>query len=130
MRRPDIGRAAPVFLLALAACASLPAIPRPSILPPVEAEIEDRAWRSTGPDGGEIRVFASDGTMLTARCGGGWALTPWRRIDAGRLVWDSEAGPVAAEIAAVGPRELALLVEPDGMATTLVFTRPDTPVAC
>lgn len=129
MRRPDLGRTAPAALLALAACGALPAIPRPSIMPPVRAEFEDRVWRADGPQGG-VRVFGSDGTMLTALCGGGWTLTPWRRIDGATLVWDSAAGPVRAEIAAVGPRELALLVEPDGMATTLTFTRPETPAAC
>ena len=102
------------------------------VLPAFEASFEDRVWLEESPDAapGIVRVFMSDGTMLTSACGGSYRLAAWRRVDRTRLAWEEADGVVQAEIAGVGPRELALVVDPDGAATTLKFRRVKPPLGC
>ena len=102
------------------------------VLPAFEAKFEDRVWREEGPAAapGAIRVFMSDGTMLTADCAGTYRLASWRRIDDMRLVWEEGTAVTQAEIAGVGPRELGLFVDPEGAATPLTFRRVEAPLDC
>jgi hypothetical protein len=84
---------------------------------------EDRVWIADDPDaaGGAVTVFLSDGGKLTASCDGPYRLSAWRRVDEAELAWETDAGTVRAELALVGPRDLALVVDPDGVATTLTY---------
>lgn len=102
------------------------------VLPAFEAKFEDRVWREEGPTAapGAIRVFMSDGTMVTADCAGTYRLAAWRRIDDTRLAWEEGTAVTQAEIVGVGPRDLGLIVEPDGAATQLAFRRVEAPLDC
>ncbi len=115
----------------LGGCA-LAQLPDVGVLPAFEAAFENRVWRETGPDAppGAVRAFLSDGTMLTGGCAGGYRLAPWRRVDASTLVWEDGDTAVRAEIAAVGPREFALVVDPEGAATPMTFRRAEAPADC
>lgn len=119
-----------VVAATLAGC-GLAHVPR-GVLPAFEAAFEDRVWRETNPESppGAIRAFLSDGTMLTGGCAGGYRLAPWRRVDDSTLAWEDGGTVVRAEIAAVGPRQLALVIDPDGAALPLTFERAEAPVAC
>lgn len=124
----------PLTLIVLAATLSgcgLASVPR-GVLPAFEAEFEDRVWREANPDApsGAIRAFLSDGTMLTASCAGGYRMAPWRRVDATTLVWEDGGEPVRAEIAAIGPRDFILVLDPEGTGIPLAFERAEAPVAC
>jgi len=121
----------PLFALALTGCAAA-GLPQPGILPPVAARIEDRVWLDTSPDAAEgaFRAFLSDGTLVEGSCAGPYRLAAWRRIDGATLAWDGPGGVTRAEIAAAGPRDLALLVDPEGAAVPLAFRRAEAPMAC
>lgn len=124
----------PLSFIVLAATLSgcgLASVPR-GVLPAFEAEFEDRVWREVNPEAppGAIRAFLSDGTMLTADCDGGYRMSPWRRVDAVTLVWEDGGAPIRAEIAAIGPRELALVLDPEGAAIPLAFQRAEAPLTC
>ncbi len=113
---------------ALAGCGRVD-LPVVGFSPGPAAGLENRVWQEEG-DPQVLRAFLSDGTMLTARCGENWRLSAWRRVDDATLAWETAQGSVQAEIAVQGPRELALVIDPAGTASTLAFRAAQAPLDC
>jgi hypothetical protein len=121
--------------IALAGCGSLPrgpAIGPRSGEPRAARLLENRVWIEEAPEAepGAFRTFLSDGTMIVASCDAPWRLVPWRMVDETTFVWDEGGTAVRAEIAVLGPRELALLIAPEGAALGRSFRAAEPPSGC
>lgn len=120
-------------VLLLGACARsdlpLPALPGLSLGDVAEVEIADRVWIEDTPGApeGVFVAFLSDGTMIQDSCGELWRLSPWRRVDAGTLVWEEDGRTLRAEIAVAGEDQLALLI--DGEISRR-FRAAEAPAVC
>jgi hypothetical protein len=90
----------------------------------------DRVWLDTGSDAapGSFRAFLSDGTLIMASCVETYRLAAWRWTRDG-IAWDEEV-EVRAEIAAVGPDELVLVLDLVGGPETRSYRLAAAPVTC
>jgi hypothetical protein len=68
--------------------------------------------------------------MVTGLCGGPASFAAWRWVDEAVLVWEDGDATRRAEVAAVGPRELALVVDPGGANTAMSLEVVQPPFAC
>jgi hypothetical protein len=123
-----------VAALALSGCA-IPRFDLPGVGASNEGTeelVENRVWLQRDPDDGVAAygMFLSNGTMVTGRCGGPASFAAWRWVDESVMVWEDGDSTRRAEVAAVGPRELALVLDMDGANTALSFEAVRPPFTC
>jgi hypothetical protein len=129
--------AALAALVALAGCggASLPRLDLPGAGASNQgtaALVENRVWLQRDPAAGPrgFVLFLSDGTLVSGPCGGPAGFAAWRWVDEAVLVWDEGEGTRRAEVGAVGPRELALILDPNGERLPRAYDAARPPAAC
>jgi hypothetical protein len=73
---------------------------------------ENRAWVDTDPRAapGSLRTWASGGTLVMASCAETPRIAAWRWTGTATLAWEEDGVAIPAEIAAVGPDALVLLI--------------------
>lgn len=119
------------LLAGLAGCGRL-GVPAVGFSPGPLPGLEDRVWLDTGADAapGTIRVFLSDGTLVTTSCGETYRLSPWRRVDDTVVAWEEDGVSLRAEILLLGPEALSLVIDPEGLNLTRDHVRSRAPVVC
>ncbi|WP_299134714.1 hypothetical protein [uncultured Amaricoccus sp.] len=97
-----------------------------------EALFENRVWLDQGADApaGDLRIFLSDGTLVMTSCGEVYRLAPWRWIDEGTLVWEEDGKSIRADVAVIERREMALVIDPDGLNAGREYRAAEAPVVC
>lgn len=138
-RRRASGAAALACLL-LGGCGGLVGVGLPSVdLPGAgwsnkgRADLfENRVWLDQGVDApkGSLRIFLSDGTLVMTSCGEVYRLAPWRWIDEGTVVWEEDGRSIRADVAIIERREMALVIDPEGMNDGREFRAAEAPVVC
>jgi hypothetical protein len=80
------------------------------------AGLTDRVWIRCGESGlpGVTRMFLSDGTFVEDSPWDTFHLSAWRMTDAGHVSWTADGRLVEAEIRALTPDELVLMVRLKG----------------
>jgi hypothetical protein len=113
-------------LLALALCGCAQGLDDPGT-----ARLTDRVWLDTGGDAapGSFRAFLSDGTLVMASCVETYRLARWRR-DGGGVAWEEDGAEVRADVAAMGPDTLVLVLELTGGPDTRRYRAAAAPVTC
>lgn len=93
---------------------------------------ENRVWLDQGEDApnGSLRIFLSDGTLVMTSCGEVYRLAPWRWIDEGTVVWEEDGKSIRADVAIIERREMALVIDPEGMNDGREFRAAEAPVVC
>lgn len=115
----------------LAGCGRLH-IPDLSPVPAQDVALENRVWLQTdaGAPPGSFRVFLSDGTLIQDSCGETWRLSPWRRVDPTTLVWEEDGRTIRADIALLGPDDLALILQLGDAPVSEAFRAVKAPQVC
>lgn len=118
-------------LLGLGACGR-PDLPDMSLTAGPRGIFEDKVWMDQDPaaPAGSFRAFLSDGTLIMASCVETYRLAAWRRIDDTKLVWEEGGRLVRAEVAVLGARELALVIETGDGPLSQSFRAAAAPVVC
>jgi hypothetical protein len=95
------------------------------------ARLVDRVWLDTGDDAapGSFRAFLSNGTLVMASCVETYRLARWRRTGSG-VVWDEDGAEVRAEVAALGPDTLVLVLDLADGPQTRRYRAAAAPVTC
>ncbi|MFO1210931.1 MAG: hypothetical protein U1E40_17210 [Amaricoccus sp.] len=127
----------PVVMLGLAAAGCsrmhMPAVAMPGSGAKGTRElVENRAWLDTDPGAakGTLRAFLSDGTLVMTSCTETYRLAPWRWVDGTTLVWEEDGKNVRADVVMAERKEMALVIDPDGMNQSRHYAAAQSPVAC
>ena len=103
---------------------------------PLKRSIANRVWVKT--DSGDlpsvIRIFLSDGTMVSDSCWETHRLSPWHMTSAESLVWTEDGMDIAADVVSVSSSQLVLrlhltdgAVEERYEAAAVPYVCPDIP---
>ncbi|MFO1142340.1 MAG: hypothetical protein U1E59_08115 [Amaricoccus sp.] len=130
-------KAAAVVLvgLALAGCSRL-GVPQVAIpgsgSKNMRATVENRVWIDTDPAAprGTLRAFLSDGTLVMTSCTETYRLAPWRWVGGTTLVWEEDGKNVRADVVMAERKELALVIDPEGMNQSHHYAAAQSPVVC
>lgn len=135
-------KAALLALLALwgiGGCVALPAMaqePTPSEATldgtPVKRTLANRVWVKS--DSGDlpsvIRIFLSDGTLVSDSCWETHRLSPWEMTSATSLKWNEDGMDIAADIVSVSTGQLVLRLNLPGGAVEELYQAADVPYVC
>ena len=94
--------------------------------------VENRAWIDTDPAApkGTLRAFLSDGTLVMTSCTESYRLAPWRWMDGTTLVWEEDGKSIRADVVMAERKEMALVIDPDGMNQSHRYAAAQSPVVC
>lgn len=138
-------KAALFALLALwgvGTCTALPAVAQEAVSDsqsehePAKRTLTNRVWvKADSPDlPGIMRIFLSDGTMVSDSCWETHRLSQWRMTSDTALTWNEDGIDINAEISALTSGELVLklalgseTVEERYTAATVPYLCPDIP---
>lgn len=92
--------------------------------------LTDRIWLQAEADRpGVIRAFLSNGTLLMDSCWETFRLERWHR-DGDSVVWTEDTAEIRADIVSLTDTELALDLQPSGIAQRQRFVAADVPYLC
>lgn len=103
---------------------------------PLKRSLANRVWVKTDSDDlpSVIRIFLSDGTLVSDSCWETHRLSPWRMTSETGLTWNEDGMDITAEILSVSTAELVLklnlvggAVEERYQAATVPYVCPDMP---
>lgn len=103
---------------------------------PLKRSLANRVWVKTDSDDlpSVIRIFLSDGTLVSDSCWETHRLSPWHMTSETGLSWNEDGMDIAAEILSVSSAELVLRLDLVGgpveeryQAATVPYVCPDIP---
>nr|AIA11485.1 hypothetical protein [uncultured bacterium] len=100
---------------------------------PLKRSLANRVWVKT--DSGDlpsvIRIFLSDGTMVSDSCWETHRLSPWHMTSDDALTWNEDGIDITAEIVKVSAAELLLRISlRDGSTIDELYRPADVPYVC
>lgn len=99
---------------------------------PLKRSLANRVWVKTDSDDlpSVIRIFLSDGTLVSDSCWETHRLSPWHMTSDTSLVWTEDGMDIAADIVSVSAAELVLKVNLVGGAVEETYKAADVPYVC
>jgi hypothetical protein len=101
---------------------------------PLKRSFTNRVWtRADGDLPGVIRIFLSDGTLVSDSCWETHRLSPWHMTSDTQLSWDEDGMEIKAEIVSVSATDLVLKLDVGGgleeryVAADVPYVCPDMP---
>ena len=103
---------------------------------PLKRSLANRVWVKTDSDDlpSVIRIFLSDGTLVSDSCWETHRLSPWEMTSATSLKWNEDGMDIAADIVSLTDGELVLnlklgsdIVEEKYVSATVPYLCPDMP---
>lgn len=102
---------------------------------PLKRTLTNRVWVRQDSDlPGVMRIFLSDGTMVSDSCWETHRLSPWRMTSDNAITWNEDGMDINAEVKSLSSGELVLdlllgkdRVEERYAAATVPFVCPDMP---
>jgi hypothetical protein len=124
-----------------AACPALPAFAEdgdPAIEEadsgsPMKRSFTNRVWTKADSDlPGVVRIFLSDGTLISDSCWETHRLSPWRMISDTTIAWNEDGMDINADIVSVSATDLVLRLDAHGteeryVAAEVPYVCPDIP---
>lgn len=99
---------------------------------PLERSFANRVWVKS--DSGDlpsvIRIFLSDGTLVSDSCWETHRLSPWQMTGPKTLKWTEDGKDIAAEIMSVSTAQLVLKLQLVGGAVEERYQSADVPYVC
>jgi len=97
-----------------------------------DGDFTDRIWtKADSPDlPGVMRIFLSDGTLVSDSCWETHRLSQWKRVSATQLVWDEDGMEIKAEIVSHTGKELVLMLDLPGGGQEERYVPADVPFVC
>lgn len=98
----------------------------------VRRNLTNRVWvRSDSELPGVIRIFLSDGTMVSDSCWETHRLSPWQMTSDTAITWNEDGMDISAEIAELTETELVLrLALAGGDSAEEHYTAAEVPYVC
>jgi hypothetical protein len=102
-----------------------------------ETALTDRVWtrEESAERPGIVRVFLSDGTLVSDSCWETHRLGEWKQVSAGKISWNEDGRDIDVDIVTLTPGELVLklnladrAVEERYIAATVPYPCPDMPI--
>jgi hypothetical protein len=99
---------------------------------PLKRSLANRVWVKTDSDDlpSVIKIFLSDGTLVSDSCWETHRLSPWHMTSDTSLVWNEDGMDIAADIVSVTTAELVLKVNLVGGAVEERYKAADVPYVC
>jgi hypothetical protein len=110
-----------------------PAVARPdSDASPMKRSLANRVWvkEETGDLPGVIRIFLSDGTLVSDSCWETHRLSAWQMTSDSALSWNEDGMDIPAEIVKVTSTELVLRLDLKGGQIEEHYTAAAVPSVC
>ena len=122
-----------------AVCPALPAfaedgdaaIQEPDSGSPLKRSFTNRVWtRADGDLPGIVRIFLSDGTLVSDSCWETHRLSPWRFTSDTAISWNEDGMDINADIVSVSATDLVLKLDLIGGAVEERYTAAEVPYVC
>lgn len=99
---------------------------------PAKRSFTNRVWvkADTGDLPGVIRIFMSDGTLVSDSCWETHRLSPWHMTSDTTFTWNEDGMDINAEILTVSSTDLTLRVDLIGGAVEEHYTAAVVPYVC
>lgn len=99
---------------------------------PIKRSFANRVWVKADADAlpSVIRVFLSDGTLISDSCWETHRLSPWRMTSETGFTWNEDGMDISAEILSVSATDLVLRVDLVGGAVEERYTAAHVPYVC
>ena len=99
---------------------------------PLKRSLANRVWVKTDSDDlpSVIRIFLSDGTLVSDSCWETHRLSPWEMTSATSLKWNEDGMDIAADIVSVSASALVLRLNLVGGAVEEHYKAADVPYVC
>lgn len=99
---------------------------------PLKRSLANRVWVKTDSDDlpSVIRIFLSDGTLVSDSCWETHRLSPWHMTSDTGLSWNEDGMDIAAEILSVSTGELVLRLDLPGGAVEERYQAAAVPYVC
>jgi hypothetical protein len=99
---------------------------------PMKRSFANRVWVKTdsGDLPGVIRIFLSDGTLVSDSCWETHRISPWRMISDTGFTWNEDGRDIAAEIVSVSATDLVLRLDLVGGPVEERYTASPVPYVC
>ena len=99
---------------------------------PLKRSLANRVWVKTDSDDlpSVIRIFLSDGTLVSDSCWETHRLSPWHMTSETGLSWNEDGMDIAAEILSVSTSELVLRLDLPGGAIEERYQAAAVPYVC
>jgi hypothetical protein len=99
---------------------------------PLKRSLANRVWVKTDSDDlpSVIRIFLSDGTLVSDSCWETHRLSPWHMTSDTSLVWTEDGRDITADIVSVTTSQLILKVNLAGGAVEETYKAADVPYVC
>jgi hypothetical protein len=101
-----------------------------------ETDFTNRVWTQEESEErpGVLRIFLSDGTLVSDSCWETHRLSEWKQVSAGKISWNEDGRDIDVDILTLTPGELVLklnlaggAVEERYIAATAPYLCPDMP---
>jgi hypothetical protein len=99
---------------------------------PMKRSLANRVWvkEDSGDLPGVIRIFLSDGTLVSDSCWETHRLSPWHMTSDSGLVWTEDGRDISAEIISVSATNLVLRVALADGPVEERYSAADVPSVC
>ena len=99
---------------------------------PLKRSLANRVWVKTDSDDlpSVIRIFLSDGTLVSDSCWETHRLSPWEMTSSTSLKWTEDGMDIAADIVSVSAQQLVLRLNLAGGAVEEQYQAADVPYVC
>lgn len=99
---------------------------------PLKRSLANRVWVKTDSDDlpSVIKIFLSDGTLVSDSCWETHRLSPWHMTSDTSLVWNEDGMDITADIVSVTTSKLVLKVNLAGGAVEETYKAADVPYVC
>ena len=99
---------------------------------PLKRSLANRVWVKTDSDDlpSVIKIFLSDGTLVSDSCWETHRLSPWHMTSDTSLVWNEDGMDISADIVSVTTSQLVLKVNLVGGAVEETYKAADVPYVC
>jgi hypothetical protein len=99
---------------------------------PIKRSLANRVWvkEDSGDLPGVIRIFLSDGTLVSDSCWETHRLSPWHMTSDTGLVWNEDGRDITAEIVSVSATNLVLKVSLVDGPVEERYTAAEVPSVC
>jgi hypothetical protein len=102
-----------------------------------KTDFTNRVWTQEESEAlpGVVRIFLSDGTLVSDSCWETHRLSEWKQVSASKISWNEDGTDIDADIVTLTPSQLVLklnlasgAVEERYVAATAPYVCPDMPI--
>jgi hypothetical protein len=98
---------------------------------PLKRSFTNRVWTKADSDlPGIVRIFLSDGTLVSDSCWETHRLSPWKWTSDSAISWNEDGMDINADIVSVSATDLVLKLDLAGGAVEERYVAADVPYVC